>query len=61
MRKHKMTREQAIERLKETRELTTDLLEPLGISFESFLRLAQHPDPQAIIEKFIQILERQVK
>tara|TARA_A100001515_G_C4555340_1_gene204819 strand:+ start:879 stop:1085 length:207 start_codon:yes stop_codon:yes gene_type:complete len=36
-----MTKEQAIKKLTETRILSTDLLEPLGISFETFLKFAQ--------------------
>ena len=38
-----MTRKQAIERLKKTRKLDTRMLDPLGISFESFLRFSQLP------------------
>ena len=36
-----MTKQQALTELKRTRELNTNMLEPLGISFEAFLRLAQ--------------------
>ena len=36
-----MNKRQALTELKRTRELNTNMLEPLGISFESFLRLAQ--------------------
>ena len=36
-----MTFEKAVKQLNETRILSTDLLEPLNISFESFLRLGQ--------------------
>lgn len=36
-----MTKEQAIARLIVTRELSTDLLEPLGISFEQWLQFSQ--------------------
>ena len=36
-----MTKEQAIQKLTSTRILSTDLLEPLGISFETFLKFAQ--------------------
>jgi len=36
-----MTRAQAIAKLVETRELSTDLLDPLGISFEAWLHFAQ--------------------
>lgn len=43
MARRKMTKEQAIAKLTETRSLSTDLLEPLGLSFESWLRFAQQP------------------
>ena len=43
MRKRKLTRDQAIAKLVETRELTTNLLEPLNIAFETWLRFAQLP------------------
>lgn len=44
-----MTKEQAIKKLTETRILSTDLLEPLGISFEKFLQFAQlKPNQQQI-------------
>ena len=36
-----MTRQQAITKLIETRTISTDLLKPLSISFESFLKFAQ--------------------
>jgi len=36
-----MTKQQALTELKRTKVLKTDMLEPLGISFESFLRLGQ--------------------
>ena len=36
-----MTYEKAVKQLNETHILSTDLLKPLGISFESFLRLGQ--------------------
>lgn len=54
-RKRKLTKEQAIVKLRETKELSTDLLEPLGISFESFLRFAQLSDARAnaIVDKLI--------
>lgn len=38
-----MTKNEAIQKLTETRELSTDLLEPLGIQFETFLRFGQLP------------------
>ena len=46
-----MTREQAIRQLLETGELTTNLLGPLGIAFESFLQLAQRPDADQIVKR----------
>lgn len=38
-----MTRAEAIAQLEETGELSTGLLEPLGIPFETWLRFAQQP------------------
>jgi len=38
-----MTERQALEQLYKTGELTTDLLEPLGLSFEKFLSFSQLP------------------
>lgn len=55
-RKTKMTRDQAIAKLRETRELSTALLAPLGIPFEFFLRFAQvpsGPQTEAVIDKLI--------
>ena len=37
----------AMKKFLATRELSTELLKPLGISFESFLRFAQLPKEQA--------------
>lgn len=50
-----MTQAQAIKQLAETRELYTDMLEPLCITFEQFLRLAQLPKDRfdAVIDKMI--------
>ena len=42
-----MTRKQAIKQLSETGELTTAMLKPLNISFESFLRFSQLPGENA--------------
>ena len=44
----KMSKEEALAKFKKTRKLSTDILEPLGISFESFLSFAQllHNDPK---------------
>ena len=36
-----MTRSEALMRLRDTRELSTGMLRPLGISFEAFLRYGQ--------------------
>ena len=36
-----MTYEKAVKQLNNTRILSTDLLQPLGISMEAFLRLGQ--------------------
>ena len=41
----KMTKAEAIEKLIETRKLSTAMLEPLGFSFESFLKLSQLHEP----------------
>lgn len=43
-----MSKEEAIAKFKKTKQLSTDILEPLGISFESFLKFAQlsHNDPK---------------
>jgi hypothetical protein len=54
-----MTRQQAIQKLKSTRQLSTGMLAPLGISFESFLQFAQLPDAKCkeLVEKLIVKLE----
>lgn len=54
-----MTKQQAITKLITTRELTTDLLKPLGIAFESFLMLAQRSDADVIVEKLVKQYEKQ--
>ena len=53
-----MSYEKAVKQLSETRVLSTDLLEPLNISFESFLRLGQMSQEQrdAAVERLIQKL-----
>mgnify|MGYP005700247637 FL=1 len=53
-----MTYEKAVKQLNETRVLSTDLLEPLNISFESFLRLGQMSQEQrdVAVERLIQKL-----
>ncbi len=55
-----MTYKQALKKLKETRELSTKLLVPLNISFESFLRYAQLSEEQQenLMDKLIENLER---
>ena len=44
-----MTRDQAMNRLVLTGELTTLMLSPLGIAFDSFLQLAQLDDETRVI------------
>ena len=53
-----MTYEKAVKQLNETRVLSTDLLEPLKISFESFLRLGQMSQEQrdTAVERLIRKL-----
>ena len=50
-----MTKKEAIQKLIENRVLTTKMLKPLNISFESFLRFSQLPKKQAetIIDQLI--------
>jgi hypothetical protein len=57
-----VTKEEAIIQLKETRDLSTGLLEPLGIGFENFLRFAQLDKKyqDRVIDKLIKILEGRV-
>jgi hypothetical protein len=43
----------AMRELVKTGELTTKLLAPLGISFESFLKLAQRSDSKEIVAKLV--------
>ena len=55
-----MTKQQALEKLKETKELSTNMLNPLNISFESFLKYAQigsEKKQKETIEKLIKALE----
>ncbi len=56
---HKMTKRQALYELKKNRKLTTAMLKPLGISFESFLRYAQLQGSQAdeIVDQLIKYFE----
>ena len=49
-----MTFIQALNKLKETRTLSTNLLEPLHVSFEFFLRFAQLTDEGS--EKVLSLL-----
>lgn len=53
-----MTRTQALTKLRETRELSTDLLKPLGISFETWLAAAGKYSPEAWAKVVDKILER---
>ena len=39
-----MTRDEAVRKLVETRKLYTDMLKPLGVTFEQFLQFAQMSD-----------------
>jgi hypothetical protein len=50
-----MNEKQAIEQLRETKEITTGMLEPLGIKFETFLRFSQFPSStrKSLIAKLI--------
>ena len=54
-----MSFEQAFNELKLTKELNTDMLAALGVSFESFLQYAQRPKAtrQRMIERLILKLE----
>lgn len=59
----KMTRADALARLKATRQLSTEMLDPLGIRFESFLRFSQLSDASAadIVTKLILKLESEAR
>lgn len=63
----KMTKDETIAQLVETRTISTAMLEPLGYSFESFLRLAQMPKDarEGVISQLIEFYTsdkaRQVK
>lgn len=56
----KMTREDAYRALKAGKPLSTAMLEPLGISFESFLKFAQLGDKKIsrVIEQYLKKLEQ---
>ena len=57
-----MTKQEAVKKLRETKELTTGMLEPLSISMDSFLRLAQAPkDAQERIINLLIQYYREVK
>lgn len=59
MQQPNLTRHVALEELRRTRILTTAMLKPLNVEFESFLRFSQLPlDVQArIVEQLIHNLE----
>ena len=63
MPKSKPTFCEALALLKTTHVLTTDLLEPLNINFEFFLRLAQLPNDRAeiVVARLIDSLEQKQK
>jgi hypothetical protein len=44
---------QALDKLKSSRQLSTDLLKPLGISMNQFLRYSQKPMSDAQEDEFI--------
>lgn len=54
-----MTKKQALAKLKKTRVITTDMLKPLKISMDSWLKYAQLSDEAAkkLIDKFIKVSE----
>jgi len=56
-----MTFEKAVKQLNETRVLSTDLLKPLNISMEAFLRLGQMSQEQSdlAVERLIKKLNKQ--
>jgi len=56
----KMTREDAYRALKAGKPLSTAMLEPLGISFEAFLKFAQLGDKKIsrVIEQYLKKLEQ---
>ena len=58
-----MTREAAINKLIETKTLSTELLEPLGIGFEAWLQFAQLPEHKAesITRKLIKKYEKELE
>jgi len=58
-----MTFNQALERLKDERTLYTDMLEPLNLSFEFFLRMGQLNDKglAKVTDRLIAHLEAKAK
>lgn len=54
-----MTKQTAIKRLIKTRTLTSNLLKPLNISFETFLRFSQFSkiDQAILLDKLIENLK----
>ena len=60
-----MTKQQAVRRLLARRHLganalSTDLLQPLGIQFETFLRFAQRSDAEDLVYKLCDKLEMEL-
>jgi hypothetical protein len=51
----KMSFKEALDKLKKEKDLSTAMLEPLGIGMDSFLRFAQLPDAQRkkLVDKMI--------
>lgn len=58
-----MTLHEALEILKKTRTLSTDLLEPLKISFESWLQFVQMPSEKSekAIDRLIESRTRKLQ
>tara|TARA_B100000900_G_scaffold169739_2_gene144175 strand:- start:560 stop:739 length:180 start_codon:yes stop_codon:yes gene_type:complete len=58
-----MTFNQALQKLKDERTLYTDMLEPLNLSFEYFLRMAQLSDKglAKVTDRLIAHLESKIK
>ena len=58
-----MTFNQALEKLKDERTLYTDMLEPLNLSFEFFLRMGQLNDKglAKVTDRLIAHLEAKIK
>jgi len=57
-----MTKRQALNHLKTERELRTNMLDALDVSFEQFLRLAQHPlNAQRAYDRLIKREEAKLK